>query len=281
MVFLHKLIFMIYFPGAKINIGLRITDKRQDGYHDIETIFYPVGLCDALEFVAAESSTYKDNLRVTGIETGGDPGSNLVIKTILRLRVGRQIPYLNIHLHKAIPVGAGLGGGSSDAACMLKVLNSHFKLDLENNILKTMALELGSDCPFFIDCIPVLATGRGEIMTPVKPVLSGFYLVLVNPGVGVNTAEAYKNCLPAKPSCDLGNLAAHPVEEWREFVVNDFEDFAFKKHPVIRELKEELYRSGAIFSLMSGSGSSVYGIFNTKPRLSHRLKEFVIWEGVL
>jgi 4-diphosphocytidyl-2-C-methyl-D-erythritol kinase len=272
---------MIFFPGAKINIGLRITGKRPDGYHDIETIFYPVGLSDALEFVAAESSTEKDNLTVTGIDTGGEPGSNLVMKAVLKLREERHFPYLNIHLHKAIPIGAGLGGGSSDAACMLKVLNRFFKLELDIIKLRAMALELGSDCPFFIDCVPALATGRGEIMTPVNPVLSGFYLVLVNPGVGVNTAEAYKNCHPSVPSSGLKDLTALPAKEWRELVINDFEDFAFKKHPVIRELKEELYRSGAVFSLMSGSGSSVFGIFNTKPKLSSELREFVIWEGIL
>jgi 4-diphosphocytidyl-2-C-methyl-D-erythritol kinase len=240
-----------------------------------------VGLSDALEFVSAESVTDIDNLRVTGIDTGGEPESNLVMKAVLKLRGERHFPYLNIHLHKAIPIGAGLGGGSSDAACMLKVLNNYFKLEFDNIKLRTMALELGSDCPFFIDCVPALATGRGEIMTPVNPVLSGFSLVLVNPGIGVNTAEAYKNCHPSMPPSGPGDLTGHPVEEWRALVLNDFEDFAFKKHPAIRELKEELYRSGAVFSLMSGSGSSVYGIFKTKPKLSSELREFVIWEGVL
>jgi 4-diphosphocytidyl-2-C-methyl-D-erythritol kinase len=272
---------MIFFPAAKINIGLRITAKRPDGYHNIETIFYPIGLSDALEFVVAERLTGNDNLMVTGIDTGAEPGNNLVMKMLMKLRGDKHFPYLDIHLHKAIPVGAGLGGGSSDAACMLKVLNRHFKLDLDNIKLRKLALELGSDCPFFIECVPSLATGRGEIMTPVKPVLSGFYLVLANPGVGVNTAEAYKNCIPAVPSSNLADLTEYPIEEWRDHVLNDFEDFAFKKHPVIGELKEELYRSDAIFSLMSGSGSSVYGVFNTKPLLSPKLREFVIWEGIL
>jgi 4-diphosphocytidyl-2-C-methyl-D-erythritol kinase len=270
---------MIFFPGAKINIGLRITGKRPDGYHDIETIFYPMGLCDALEFVTAEMPSEKDSLRVTGIDTGGEPENNLVMKTVLKLRGERHFPYLKIHLHKAIPIGAGLGGGSSDAACMLKVLNTHFKLGLGKSKLRTLALELGSDCPFFIDCVPSLATGRGEIMTPVKPILSGFYLVLVNPSVRIDTAEAYKNCLPSMPTTSLGELSAHPIEEWRELIINDFGEFACKKHSVIGELQQWMYRSGALFSLMSGSGSSVYGVFGSKPKLSPELKEFIIWEG--
>jgi 4-diphosphocytidyl-2-C-methyl-D-erythritol kinase len=272
---------MIFFPGAKINIGLRITRKRADGYHDIETIFYPVGLSDALEFVVAKYQTGKDSLTITGINPGGEPENNLVLKAVTKLREKEQFPILRIHLHKAIPIGAGLGGGSSDAACILKVLNRHFELNVEKQALKSMALEIGSDCPFFVDCVPALATGRGEIMTPVKPVLSGFYLVLVNPGVGVNTAEAYRNCIPAIPSSDLGELTGQPLSAWRELVVNDFEDFAFKKYPVIREFKEELYGSGAIFSLMSGSGSSVYGIFKVKPDLSETIRRYVIWEGIL
>ena len=272
---------MIFFPGAKINIGLRITGKRPDGYHNIETIFYPVGLCDALEYVAGDRSTGKDTLLVTGIDTGGEPDNNLVMKTVLKLRGERDFPYLKIHLHKAIPVGAGLGGGSADAACMLKVLNRHFHLNFDIQKQKALALELGSDCPFFIDCVPSLATGRGELLSPVNPMLSGFYLVLVNPGVSVNTAEAYKNCSPATPSSSLGKLTGQPLEEWRELVVNDFEDFAIKKYPVIGTLKEDLYKSGAVFSLMSGSGSSVYGIFNSKPELSPNLRKYVIWEGNL
>jgi 4-diphosphocytidyl-2-C-methyl-D-erythritol kinase len=144
-----------------------------------------------------------------------------------------------------------------------------------------MALEMGSDCPFFVDGIPSLASGRGEILTPVKPVLSGYYLTILNPGVGISTGEAYQNCLPQVPSTDLLQLVDLPVLEWKGLIVNDFEDYSFKKYPIIGNIKEELYRSGALFSLMSGSGSSVYGIFSEKPKLSEKLKEFVIWEGML
>ena len=162
---------MIVFPNAKINIGLRITGNRPDGYHDIETIFYPVRLSDALEFVVSDQQTNKDILKVTGINTGSDPEDNLVIKTLNKLREINSFPFLKIHLHKVIPVGAGLGGGSSDAACLLKVINKRFDLNIDAHKLNALALELGSDCPFFIECIPSLASGRGEVLTPVNPVL--------------------------------------------------------------------------------------------------------------
>ncbi len=272
---------MIVFPNAKINIGLRITGNRQDGYHDIETIFYPVRLSDALEFVVSDQQAYKDILKVTGINTWSDPEDNLVIKTIKKLREINSFPFLKIHLHKVIPVAAGLGGGSSDAACLLKVINKRFDLNIDTHRLKSLALELGSDCPFFIDCIPSFASGRGEVLKPVKPVLTGYYIVLINPGIGINTREAYKNCRTGLPSTSLFQLINRPVIEWKDLIINDFEDFAFKKHPIIGDIKEGLYRSDAIFSLMSGSGSSVYGIFSEKPKLPQKLKDFIIWEGVI
>jgi 4-diphosphocytidyl-2-C-methyl-D-erythritol kinase len=272
---------MIFFPNAKINIGLRITGKRPDGFHDLETVFYPVMLSDALEFVISDNSAGKDSITVTGIETGSEPENNLVIKAVNRLRAIAAFPVLNIHLHKGIPVGAGLGGGSSDATCMLKVLNRHFELNLDHGVLMDIALELGSDCPFFIECVPAYATGRGEILTPVKPVLAGYYLVLVNPGIGINTGAAFRNCSPALPSTSLTDLIQSPPEEWKSTIINDFEAYAIKEYPIIGYLKEELYRSDALFSLMSGSGSSVYGIFRSKPELSTEIRKFVIWEGIL
>jgi 4-diphosphocytidyl-2-C-methyl-D-erythritol kinase len=270
---------MIVFPIAKINIGLRITGKRQDGFHNIETIFYPIRLSDALEFVVSDQFTNKDILKVTGIDPGSKPVDNLVMKSIIRLREKKPFPFLQIHLHKAIPVGAGLGGGSSDAACLLNAINKHFDLKFDKNDLRSIALEIGSDCPFFVDGIPSFASGRGEILTAVNKSLSGLYLVLADPGSGINTAEAYRNCKPEKPSVSLHDLFKLPLSDWKKFILNDFEAFAFKKHPLIGELKDELYNSGALFSLMSGSGSSVYGIFSEKPGLSTKLKEYVIWEG--
>jgi len=272
---------MIFFPNAKINLGLRITGKRPDGYHDIETIFYPVGLSDALEFVEAGTSLNSDILEVTGIATGSRTEDNLVFKAVQKLRKNYTFPLLKIHLHKAIPAGAGLGGGSSDAACILKVINQHYNLSIDRKVIKEYALDLGSDCPFFIDCIPSIATGRGQIMTPVSPVLSDHYLIILNPGIGISTAEAYANCHPEIPSISLSQSILYPVNEWKEIILNDFESYAFEKHPVIGELKEEMYRADALFSLMSGSGSSVFGVFSKKPVLPQKLSEFVIWEGML
>jgi len=270
---------MIVFPIAKINLGLHITAKRSDGYHDIESIFYPVLLCDALELVIADKQEGIDYLTCTGINTGSDPENNLVTKTARKLRERYFFPYLNIHLHKAIPIGAGLGGGSSDAACLLRAINRVFHLDIPKEVLKEISLEIGSDCPFFIDGVPAMATGRGENLTSVNPVLSGYYITLLNPGVGINTKEAYQNCSPKKPEISLEQLITRPITEWKELIKNDFEDFAFSKHPVIGDIKESLYEAGALFSLMSGSGSSVYGIFREKPDLPESLKRYVIFEG--
>jgi 4-diphosphocytidyl-2-C-methyl-D-erythritol kinase len=272
---------MIFFPKAKINIGLRITGKRPDNYHNIETLFYPVPLSDALEFVVSDEPLGKDILTVTGINTGSEPEDNLVIKTLRKVREKHAVPFLKIHLHKVIPAGAGLGGGSSDAAFLLKALNRYFRLLIDEHELKDTALELGSDCPFFIDCIPAFASGRGEVLKPISLLLTGYYLLLVNPGVGINTREAYQNCRPEHPSASLFQLIYRPIAEWKELIINDFEDYAFKRHPVIGEIKEELFRSGALFSSMSGSGSSVYGIFSAKPEIPGRLKDFVIYEGIL
>ena len=272
---------MIVFPKAKINLGLRVTRKRPDGYHDIETLFYPVGLSDALEFVVSAEPVKKDFLTITGISSGDDPENNLVIKTVRKLREKYSFPSLKIHLHKVIPIGAGLGGGSSDAASLLKAVNRFFGLLIDEKNLKDTALELGSDCPFFIDDIPSFASGRGELLKPIKPVLSGYYILLLNPGVGIITAEAFQNCRPENPSNSLFQLVDRPINEWKELIINDFEDFAFKKHPLIGEMKKELYRSGALFSSMSGSGSSVYGIFSEKSKLPGKLKKFVIYEGMM
>ncbi len=272
---------MIVFPKAKINIGLRITGKRDDGYHNIETLFYPVAISDALEFVVSDESGRDDILSLSGINTGGKIEDNLIIKTINRLREEYSFPILKIHLHKAIPVGAGLGGGSSDAACMLKSINRCFGLNIERSKLMSIALDVGSDCPFFIDFVPSYAEGRGELLKEIKPVLSGYYILLLNPGIEINTREAFSNCDPGITSTNLNFLANRPVEEWKELIINDFEDYAFRKHPEIGKLKDELYILGALFSSMSGSGSSVFGIFKEKPEVPELIRNWVIWEGIL
>jgi len=272
---------MIVFPKAKINLGLRITGKRPDGYHDIETLFYPITLCDALEFIVPDNPLKKDILTITGIDTVDNVEDNLVIKAVRKLREKHSFPLLKIHLHKVIPTGAGLGGGSSDAAFLLKAINRCFELSINNSNLNTMALELGSDCPFFIDPVPSFATGRGEILEPIKPVLTGYYIVLLNPGIGINTHEVYQNCKPGDTLTNLLQLIDHPISTWRELIINDFENFVFNRYPIISDIKNELYNSGSLFSLMSGSGSSVYGIFPDKPGLSDKLLRYVIYEGLI
>lgn len=273
---------MVVFPKAKINIGLRITGKRNDGYHNIETVFYPVSLCDALEFVVPAAHDGKDILKVTGISVGVSPEENIVMKAVMKLRDKYSFPRLSIHLHKAIPNGAGLGGGSSDAACMMKSINRHFNLLIGNKELKSIALDIGSDCPFFIEGDPAFASGRGEILEPISPVLSGYYLLLLNPGVNINTGEAYQNCIPETPSASLLQLASLEITKWKDLIFNDFEELAFKKYPVIKKIKDDLYTTGALFSSMSGSGSSVYGIFSKKPEsLPGHLRPLIIWEGAV
>jgi len=270
---------MLVFPKAKINLGLRITGRRPDGYHDIETLFYPVNLCDALELVSDPGKPGKDTLSVSGFEIPGLAEDNIVLKAVRKLREDFPVPNLRIHLHKHIPAGAGLGGGSSDAAFMLKVVNRTFALGLSAADLKNIAAELGSDCPFFIECLPSFASGRGEILTPAGTILEDYYAVLVNPGIKVSTREAYENCIPSKSESPLADLVKTPVSEWKEIIVNDFEKTVFIIYPQIKEIKQALYASGAVYSSMSGSGSTVYGIFNKKPVIPGDLRSLVIHEG--
>ncbi len=271
---------MLVFPKAKINLGLRITGKRPDGYHAIETVFYPVGLSDALELVAYPKGS-DDTLTVTGSELPGRKEDNIVLRAVSLLREAFPIPFMNIHLHKIIPAGAGLGGGSSDAAFMLRALNKTFSLSLGADELKSIAAMLGSDCPFFIDCQPAFASGRGEILSPLENVLDGYYIVLLNPGISISTKEAYENCSPAKPEKSLTELIDMPVSEWKDLIINDFEKTVFISHPEIKSIKHTLYGSGAIYSSMSGSGSTVYGLFNENPVIPANLRKYVIYEGIL
>lgn len=238
---------MITFPKAKINLGLRVTGKRPDGYHDIETIFYPVGLSDALEFVLLPGKP-EDEIVVTGIEIKTRPENNLVIKAIKALRERYSIPVLKIHLHKAIPSGAGLGGGSSDAACMLKAINKCLHLNMNLQELKTIALDIGSDCPFFIEPVPSVATGRGELLKPLMALLEGYFIVLVNPGISISTRDAYNNTQISSSGKNLEQFALLHPSKWKKLIVNDFEDYVFKLYPVIREIKD-LYTDRELFTV--------------------------------
>jgi len=252
---------MISFPNAKINIGLQITEKRPDGFHNLETVFLPVGWTDALEI--AES----DELRFTtsGINISGSPESNLVMKAYSLLRKDFNLPALKIHLHKQIPFGAGLGGGSADSAFMLRLLNHALNLDISQEKLLEYAAVLGSDCPFFILNKPVFATGTGNIMNEINLNVKGLSLLLVKPPVEVSTAKAFQFVVPQKPEVSLSELINLPVSEWKNNIVNQFESSVFPQYPAISEIKAQLYNMGAVYASMSGSGSCVFGLFNELP----------------
>lgn len=272
---------MTVFPNAKINIGLRILSRREDGFHNIETIFYPVMLRDVLEFVGDDSGSDSDSLTSTGLVTGCNMKDNLVIQALNLLRLKYNIPALQIHLHKAIPAGSGLGGGSSDAAFMLRYLNRFYRLGLCNNELKKLALELGSDCPFFIENRPMFASGRGEELTPVKLLPGKCFVMIVNPGIEVNTGKAYALTTPAPPSSSLHDIYYLPVKEWKGKIINDFEKVVFDLHPEIAEIKENLYNMGALYASMSGSGSSVFGLFETEPDGYTKNQKYFTWSGLI
>ena len=272
---------MITFPRAKINTGLNIIRKRSDGFHDIETIFYPVGLSDALEFVVPAESVAEDELSVTGFPAGCPSSENLAVRAATLMRERFEFPYLKIHLHKSIPPGSGLGGGSSDAAGMLMLLNRYFNLGATGNDLKSMALTLGSDCPFFINGSPVLATGRGEIFDPLPCFLDGAYIVIIHEGIHISTPLAYSKSNPRGRGSGLKELIELPREEWREMITNDFEDYAFNAFPVLADIKSSLYRAGAFYSSMSGSGSAMYGLFPEEPANKALIQGNIIYQGWL
>lgn len=255
---------MLAFPNCKINLGLSILNKREDGYHNIETIFYPVPLKDALEIIQSNETDHIQ-FSSSGLDIDGDTENNLCIKAYQLLRKDfTQIASVKIHLHKSIPMGAGLGGGSADAAFMLQLLNQQFSLNLSTTQLISYALKLGSDCPFFILNTPCLGTGRGEILKEIVVDLSAYQLILVNPGIHVNTSQAFKS-LALNPENNhpvfLKDIIKQPITNWQQHLKNDFEEPVFKMYPAIKEIKESLYHMGATYASMSGSGSTVYGIF--------------------
>ncbi|MEI6764537.1 MAG: 4-(cytidine 5'-diphospho)-2-C-methyl-D-erythritol kinase [Bacteroidota bacterium] len=254
---------MIRFPNCKINIGLNIVSKRSDGYHDIESIFIPVNWCDVLEIIPASDSIPR--LFLSGIELDGETEDNLCFKAFRLLEKSVHIPPVHIHLLKNIPSGAGLGGGSSDGAFTLLMLDELFGLGIGTAELKNIALQLGSDCPFFIDNIPALATGRGDILSPITISLRGLHIVIIKPPVHVSTALAYSKVVLGKTFASLASAITKPIPEWRNNIVNDFESPVFAAHPILASIKEDLYRQGALYASMSGSGSAVYGIFKEKP----------------
>ena len=252
---------MITYPNAKINLGLNIVEKRPDGYHNLETVFYPLNLQDALEVNDLEGEG-EYTLKISGTPIEGELDNNLVVKAYRLLKkVFPNMGSINIHMYKHIPTGAGLGGGSADAAFILKLLNEKFKLNLSTEKLEEYAAILGADCAFFIQNKPVFASGIGNIFEEINLSLKGYYLVLVKPDIFVSTKDAFANIIPMNPNHSLKEIIRMPVETWRATMKNDFEDSVFKKFPEIAAIKDKLYDMGAIYASMSGSGSSVFGIF--------------------
>ena len=253
---------MITFPNAKINLGLNIVEKRPDGYHNLETIFYPINLQDALEVTRRENNDKEYTLHISGSPLEGEPEDNLVVKAYKLLK--KDYPGLlpvDIHMYKHIPAGAGLGGGSSDAACMIKLLNDKFSLGLSTERMEEYAVKLGADCSFFIRNKPVFATGIGNLFEPVELSLKGYHIILIKPDIFVSTRDAFAEIKPVRPAVSLKEIVRQPMETWKHSMKNDFEDSVFKKFPEIAAIKDELYDLGAVYAAMSGSGSSVYGIF--------------------
>ncbi len=263
---------MITFPCAKINLGLNIVSKRTDGYHDLETVFYPIPLHDALEIKYMDEKFPSESpcdLKVTGNAVDCDEQSNLVVKAYRLLAADYQLPHVHAHLFKNIPSQAGLGGGSSDAAFMIRLLDERFRLNIGNSEMERYAAQLGADCAFFITAEPAYAEGIGDQLMPVdgpEKSLAGYYLAIVKPDVAVSTREAYATIIPHKPAKCCRDIVRQPIETWSEELVNDFEAPVFAIHPLLADIKQRLYDQGAAYAAMSGSGSALFGIFKEKPQ---------------
>lgn len=253
---------MVSFPNCKINLGLHITGKRPDGYHDLETIFYPIHIKDVVEIISSDTFQFT----TSGLPVNGNAGDNLCVKAYWLLKKDFPgLPMVHMWLHKHIPMGAGLGGGSADAAFTLKLLNTKFDLNLTTGQLIGYASQLGSDCPFFIFDQPCHATGRGEILEPFQLNLSGYSWVLVHPETHISTAWAFSQINPKAQQKSLREIIAQPIDRWKDELKNDFEVPVLKQYPRLKTIKEKLYEAGAVYASMTGSGSSFYGMFRSKP----------------
>lgn len=268
---------MIDFPNAKINLGLHIINKRDDGYHNIETCFYPIGWKDVLEIIPAEKTEFTSS----GLLIPGRSEDNLCVKAYELVNKKYPIPPVKIHLHKIVPMGAGLGGGSSDAAFTIISLNKLFEIGMTVDEMSNMAALLGSDCAFFTKNEPVFALEKGDKWQALEiENLKGYYLVVVYPGIHVSTPEAYKNVIKRGGSAGLKEKLSHSVKEWKNLIENDFEKSVFPQHPVLESIKNDLYTDGAIYASMSGSGSAVFGIYTFETDISRFKKEnYLVWGG--
>jgi 4-diphosphocytidyl-2-C-methyl-D-erythritol kinase len=268
---------VVTFPNCKINIGLHVIGKRVDGFHNLETIFYPLPLYDCLEIITLPNNEVEPALTTNGFSINVNSAENICLKAWQLLKSEYpQLPAVAIHLHKAIPMGAGLGGGSADGAFMLRILNEKYNLLLSEQQLIQYALKLGSDCPFFIINRPCFGSGRGEILEPVSLDLSQYYFVIINPGIHVNTGWAFKQLQLKPPAHSLLQAVHAPVNTWRETVVNDFEKAVTAQYPAIAAIKEVVYQQGAVYASMTGSGSTVFGLFTAKPLLPEFPGEYLL-----
>lgn len=269
---------MVVFPPCKINLGLSVLSKRTDGYHDLETCFYPVPWQDILEIIRANTFSFTSS----GDAIPGPDDQNLCVKAYDILKKDFDIGPVKIHLHKIIPSGAGLGGGSSDAAYTLRVLNEMFSLQLSYDSLIVYASRLGSDCAFFVQDKPMFGMGRGEILSDASISLKGKYIILIKPNIHVSTAVAFSGIIPRKPTQRITDVVTKvPIAEWKGLLKNDFEDSVFKKYPELSTIKEKLYSLGAMYASMSGSGSSLFGIFDEEKQLSNEFPDTRYWSGFI
>jgi 4-diphosphocytidyl-2-C-methyl-D-erythritol kinase len=273
---------MVSFPNAKINLGLQVIRKRADGYHDLETVFYPIkGLQDALEIVHGNQVDENPLFTISGLPINGDTKDNLCIKAYHLLKKDfPSLPPIQMHLHKAIPMGAGMGGGSADGAFTLDLLNRQFNLELNQEQLIAYALELGSDCPFFVINQPCFATSRGEQLEPISVDLLNYTILLINPGIHIPTGWAFGQLTPKSSVENCKTIVQAPVNTWRDRLINDFEAPVMASYPAIRDIKDRLYEHGAIYASMTGTGSTVYGIFEKD--LTHTLslpEHYLICKG--
>ena len=268
---------MVAFPGCKLNLGLHILAKRPDGFHSISTCFYPIPWTDVLEFLPAPSWSFEQS----GLAIPGKPEENLCVRAYRLIQKDFQLPAVQGHLHKIVPMGAGLGGGSADAARTLRILNDLFALGLSHDTLVGYARQLGSDCSFFIQDQVALGTGRGDQLEPINLSLGGYYLVIVTPLVHVSTAEAYAGVTPAISEIDLRSILNQPLKVWKDGLVNDFEPSVFRRYPELEAIKKRLYSLGAVYASMSGSGSSLFGLFEQPISREDHFPGLSGWSGWL
>jgi len=268
---------MICFPNCKINLGLSVIEKRTDGFHNLETLMYPVKLNDMLEIIVAPDHQF--DFQSTGINITGKPSDNLVVKAYQLFKSEYQVPPVKIHLHKIIPIAAGLGGGSADAAYTFRLLNDLFNLELSISTMQKYARNLGADCAFFIENKPVIATEKGDQFMPINLDLGPYYFAIIKPNIHISTPEAYSWIKPNGTKNSLQDIIKKPKTKWKTLLQNNFEKEVFERFPEIAQIKEKLYKAGAFYASMSGSGSAVYGIFKEPVFLENEFPEYFCWTG--